>query len=353
MRTTYLYTKLTLVLTMIALALACSSHEDDTTLPKPEPPVTPAPEPDSPLIISNGVVTGIADGYTEAIFPASVKRIAKDAFKSNKQIQKLTLNEGLEVIEEDAFIFSTIAEINFPSTLKEIGPYAFYNCAALTTADLSRTKVTDLPEGAFGISGLQSANLPSTLINIGAQAFLNTTKLANLTIPVRVQKVGNEAFRESGLITVLLPNNLSFMEQRVFYLCPNLQEVKTHGEIINDAPDGKMQESCFEGCPEISVFEIPLNMRNIGQGQLAQNKKLKSIIIPANISYIAFSAFNNTGIEYVTVEPTIPPTVQLVGGTAWYGFPDTVVSITVPTGTADAYKMAEGWKTFADKIKEQ
>lgn len=349
MKTTYLYAKFILIMTMIALTFACSSKEDSSIIPDPQPPT--GPETDTPLIIKNGVVTGVAEGTTDIIFPKGVKRIQKDAFKNNISIRKLTLNEGLEVIEEDAFIFSSLTEINFPSTLKEVGKYAFYECKNLSKADMSLTSITILPDGTFGSSGIQSVTFPTSLQEIGAQAFINTSNLTAVEIPVNVKSLGNEAFRKCGATSVLLPNNLSFMDQRTFYLCPNLQEVKTYGQITVNNPNGAMKESCFQGCPEIIIFEIPQNMRSIAQGQLAGNNKIESIIIPANINYIAFSAFNNTGIKTVTVLPATPPAVGLAAGVAWYGFPDNVTSIMVPTGTVDSYKAASGWKEFANKIQ--
>lgn len=357
MKTTYLCTKLMLVLAMTVLTFACSSHEDNS-ITKPEIPVTPdpepEPEPDTPLHISNGVVTGIDEGVSVVVFPASVKRIQKSAFMHNKEILELTLNEGLETIEEEAFLSSTLTKINFPSTLKEIGTSAFYKCSSLSMADLSRTKITVLPEASFGLSGLQSVILPSTLTDIGLQAFQRTTNLTTVKIPVNVKSIGNEAFRETGATSVLLPNNLSLMKQRAFYLCPNLQEVKTHGTIIQDAKEATMQEDCFKGCPKLTVFEIPQNIRRINQGILTGNAKLESIIIPIHVNFIAFSAFDKTGIKNVIVLPSIPPTVELIGEVAWdawYGFPDTVTGITVPAGTVEAYKAAAGWKGYASKIQ--
>lgn len=358
MKTTHLHTKLILALAMTALTWACSSPEDNSLLNKPEIPATPEPEPEpephTPLQISNGVVTGIDAGYTEVVFPAKVKRIQKDAFKNNKQIRKLTLNEGLEVIEETAFSHTSLEEINFPSTLKEIGKYAFYGCSGLSTADLSGTKITALPEGSFGHSGLERFIFPSSLTDIGTQAFLNTTKLTNIEIPVHVKSIGNEAFRQTGATTVFLPNNLSNIGQRAFYLCQNLREVKNHGKITQDAPEATIQVSCFEDCPELTVFEIPQNIRRIEQGVLSKSKKVKNITIPANVSYIAFRAFralDGAGIETVTVQSATPPTAQLMFDIAWHAFPENVTNITVPAGTVEAYKTAAGWQEFADKIQ--
>lgn len=360
MKMIHLHSKLTLAIAMTALTLACSSPEDNSLLAKPEIPATPdptpdpTPEPHTPLHISNGVVTGIDVGYTEVVFPANVKRIQKNAFNNNKQIRKLTLNEGLEVIEEATFAFSSLEEINFPSTLKEVRKYAFNGCSNLSKADLSHTKISVLPEGLFGNSGLETVVLPTNLTDIGAQAFLNTTKLTSIGIPVNVKSIGNEAFRQTGATSVFLPNNLSSIGQRAFYLCPNLQEVKTHGKITQDAPDATIQESCFEGCAKLTVFEIPQNIRRIEQGILSKNIKVKSITIPANVNYIAFNAlraFEDAGLETVTVQSTTPPKAQLMFDIAWDAFPENVVSISVPAGTAETYKKAAGWQEFADKIQ--
>ena len=344
-----LHAKFVLAMVIITLMFACSPSDDNSLSTNPEPPVQPDPNPKSPLHITNGVVTGVDEGYSEIVFPKEVKRIQKEAFSYNTKIKKLTLNEGLEVIGEDAFFNSSIEEISFPSTLKEIEKYAFYHCKSLIKADLSRTKITSLPEGTFGYSELQSVSLPTSLTEIGSQVFLKTPKLTTIEIPLNVRSLGNEAFRESGLVSVRLPNNLSFLDQRVFYLCPNLQEVKTYGDIIVDDPNGSIEAYCFVLSPEIVTFEIPQNIRIIGQGVL-NSQKVESITIPANVKQIEFSAFNNSGIKTVIVKPTTVPTARLAS-TKWYGFPENVTSIQVPAGTAEQYKAASGWNEFANKIQ--
>lgn len=352
MKAIHLFVKALFAIAIIALISSCSSHEDDSLLPKPETPIEPEPEPtpdpDSPLEIVNGVLIRVKDGHEEITLPANVKRIQKEVFLG-KEIRKVTLNEGLEVIEEDAFAASTLEEINFPSTLKEIGKYAFYRCEKLATVDLSRTKVTILPENIFGYAGLQSVVFPSTLVKIEAQAFLGTAQLGAIEVPASTTSIGNEAFRECGATTVRLPNNLAFIDQRGFYYCPNLQKVTTYGVITKDDSSATMSTSSFEGCPQISIFEIPSNMRRIEQGILGVNKEVKNITIPLNVNYMAFSAFGNTGIEEVIVEPTTPPAIQ--DFPAWYGFPKDVRSIKVPNGTVAQYKAAIGWNEFANVIQ--
>ena len=59
---------------------------------------------------------------------------------------------------------------------------------------------------------------------------------------------------------------------------------------------------CLEGCPQLTRFEIPQSIRILGQGLLGGNRKVTQLTIPANVTQINFSAFNNTGIKEVKVE---------------------------------------------------
>lgn len=346
MKALFPYMKFIFAAAALYVISACSSHEGEGLLPEPAPPAVTV----SHLHISDGVVTGVDEGYSDIVFPAGVKSIQAAAFSGNRDITRLTLNDGIEIIGPDAFFDSSIAEINFPSSLKEIGEYAFYNCVNLTAADMGGTGVTILPEGAFGYSGLRSVTLPQALTEIGIQAFLKTSGLEYIDIPANVNSLGNEAFRETGATAVNLPNNISFLDQRVFYMCPNLKEVRTYGGITVDVPGSSIQSYCFTGCPEIVVFEIPGNIRRISQGLLNGSYKLERIVVPANVNYIDFSAFDNSGIRNVTVEPVTPPSARLAGS-KWYGFPEDVSVIQVPAGTAEQYKAAPGWSEFAGKIQ--
>lgn len=91
--------------------------------------------------------------YIEDItIPSSVKRIEEKAFHRVSKLNKLELPEGLEFIGKDAFAYCfsenykddkhpelpETTEIVIPSTVKEIGDYAFFQCEKVS-------KVTMLP----------------------------------------------------------------------------------------------------------------------------------------------------------------------------------------------------------------
>ena len=300
----------------------------------------------SPVRVENGVLTEILKGYNEIILPNSVKSIPKDAFR-NSQINKVVLNEGLKSIGDMAFFNSTVQEIVFPSTLEQLKEDIFYYCYNLKKADLSKTKITKLPASTFVYAGIEEVLLPVTLKEIGSQAFLKTSQLKTIDIPENVSTIGQEAFRESGITTVKLPNGVTNIASRAFYYCPELTEVITYGTMSNDDPNAMIHAYCLEGCPKLTRFEIPQSIRILGQGLLGGNRKVTQLTIPANVTQINFSAFNNTGIKEVKVEGTTPPQVL---ERVWYGFPDDITIIRVPAESVDKYKNANGWKDYTNKI---
>lgn len=208
-------------------------------------------------------------------------------------------------------------------------------------------KLTKLPASTFVYAGVEEVLLPATLKEIGAQAFLKTSQLKTIEIPENVKTIGLEAFRESSVTTVKLPNGVTTMAQRAFYYCPELAEVTTYGSAFNDDPEAMIHPYCLEGCPKLARFEIPESIRILGQGLLGGNKKVTQLTIPANVTQINFSAFNNTGIKEVKVEGITPPQVF---EKVWYGFPNDITVIRVPAESVEKYKNANGWRDFTNKI---
>lgn len=300
-----------------------------------------------PFRMQNGTITEITASSEEITLPAHTVAIAPRAGMFCKAT-RIVFNDGLQSIGELAFYGASITEIELPATLQTIGQEAFYQCSSLRRADLSQTALTTLPSRIFAYSGLAEIAWPGQLEEIGAQAFLSTSQLTQLRIPESVRQIGNEAFRESSLRSVTLPNSIRHITTRAFYLCKTLEEVTTYG--ITATIDGTLESACFERCPAITLFEIPESMAILGRGLLTGNSRLTTIRIPPYVQQIDFGAFDNTGIREVWVEATTPPAIIRYHG-QWYGFPKDVQAIHVPAGTIDAYRAAEGWNSFTPIIQ--
>ena len=118
----------------------------------------------------------------EVYFPSTIKRVESLTFEGHSELEKVVLNEGLEIIEEDAFTdCSSLKEINIPLTVREMGYRAFKGCTSLSDVVL--------PEGLNSIgfecfegTSLSTFTIPSTVEIVGKNAFVNCKNLTNLYV---------------------------------------------------------------------------------------------------------------------------------------------------------------------------
>lgn len=302
-----------------------------------------------PLRIEQGTLTEIQPvGGGELLLPTGVVAIA-DRAGMFCDAERIVFPEGLRSIGQMAFYGARMTEVVLPASLEELGQEAFYQCSALRRADLSRTTLTRLPARLFAYTGLEEVVWPAGLTEIGRQTFLGTSQLTRLTLPATLQTIALEAFRESALQSVTLPNAIASIESRAFYLCSSLREVLTTGATPT-VPQGNLGSSCFERCPALETLTLPGGLVTIGRNILVGNKQVNSIRIPSSVTRVAFGAFDNSALREVYVEPLLPPSVETVSG-QWYGFPSNVAAIHVPAGSVAAYREAAGWSSFAGVIQ--
>lgn len=302
-----------------------------------------------PLRIEQGTLTEIQPiGGGELLLPTGVVAIA-DRAGMFCDAERIVFPEGLRSIGQMAFYGARMTEVVLPASLEELGQEAFYQCNALRRADLSRTTLTRLPARLFAYTGLEEVVWPAGLTEIGRQTFLGTAQLTRLTLPATLQTIALEAFRESALQSVTLPNAIASIESRAFYLCSSLREVLTTGATPT-LPQGNLGSSCFERCPALETLTLPSGLTTIGRNILVGNKQVSSIRIPSSVTRVAFGAFDNSALREVYVEPLLPPSVETVSG-QWYGFPSNVAAIHVPAGSVAAYREAPGWSSFAGVIQ--
>ena len=149
--------------------------------------------------------TVIKSGETE---PYHVTEVADDAFHFSggsayfNGLKQVILPEGIKRIGTRAFrVNFDLTEFHFPSTLEEIGAYAFvFSEKNMKTIDLSNTKITSLPNEVFtdnpifgSFPGVTTIKLPQTLQEIGSSVFSNSL-VKTLEIPYNVHSMNTNAF---------------------------------------------------------------------------------------------------------------------------------------------------------------
>ena len=153
-----------------------------------------------------------------------------------KKLTKLSLPANLTAIPANCFQDSKVTDLTFTAAkLATIGDAAFKG-AALTSIDLSETKVTVIPASAFfEAKALATVTLPADLTEIGAAAFY-TTALTSIAIPEKVTTVGAWAFEKCEALATVTGMT-------------KVEEIKT---------------ATFRGCKALTAFEVPATVTSIG-----------------------------------------------------------------------------------------
>ncbi|WP_455634167.1 leucine-rich repeat protein, partial [Parabacteroides sp.] len=119
--------------------------------------------------------------------------------------------------------------------------------------------ITAIASSAFEKTALTGIKLPSTLQEIGSYAFHGTTQLTSIEIPASVKKIGVDAFMDSGLtsVTFVEGDNLKEIGEEAFYgiQLERLSIPKGVETIVKGA---------FGGCKKLKSVTIPESVTTIG-----------------------------------------------------------------------------------------
>ena len=205
--------------------------------------------------------------------PETVTEIGQKAFKDASSVENVTFAvntetgkvKGVEKIGISAFDgCSSLQELVLPETVTEVLQGAFANEGALVKADMSRTaslKKWD-KESFKGDTALAEVILPTaggiTAIPDGAFAGCTTLTGENLKIPKNIVTITANAFKESGLKKLYIPNQVTTIGASAFEACKNLEDVHISNNI------SIISQSTFKNCEKLKKIEIPVKVEKIG-----------------------------------------------------------------------------------------
>lgn len=205
--------------------------------------------------------------------PETVTEIGQKAFKDASSVENVTFAvntetgkvKGVEKIGISAFDgCSSLQELVLPETVTEVLQGAFANEGALAKADMSRAaslKKWD-KESFKGDTALAEVVLPTaggiTAIPDGAFAGCTSLTGENLKIPKNIVTITANAFKESGLKKLYIPNQVTMIGASAFEACKNLEDVHISNNI------SVISQSTFKNCEKLEKIEIPVKVDQIG-----------------------------------------------------------------------------------------
>lgn len=180
-----------------------------------------------------------AEGDVVAKFYKTGNRIKPDGFTWSDTGDVFTFEEGDEyrlVVEGNGPIgdLATAEGTNITSAFGWMLQSVMYMKGATNTCIMPYVKelvicdgITSIGNYAFcGASGLEKLSIANTVTNIGDYAFLYDINLENVKLPNKIENIGLDAFRETKIQNITIPNSVKKLSGFIFTNCGNLARIK-------------------------------------------------------------------------------------------------------------------------------
>lgn len=209
--------------------------------------------------------------------------------------------------------------------------------------------------------------IDDSVTKIGDCAFYLLNNIVDIYLPDGLKSIGQESFTKNGLTEIFIPSSVELINSRAFSQCFSLKKVvfennsklKTLGweafgicsqlESIDFGDYSELLvigEDAFSECYELSSvnFGKKSKLTTIEEYAFSSCHKITEMTLPETIKEIGNSAFGD--LTTLTVLAKEPP---VFGGGGYY-FNRSIQEIRVPRDSVEAYKTAEEWDEYADKI---
>ncbi|MFW6015143.1 MAG: leucine-rich repeat domain-containing protein [bacterium] len=292
--------------------------------------------------------------------------IGTDTFKKNTKIKKVIIEDGIEIIGEEAF-FSCInlVEVTIPESVKEVSSKSFWGTPWLHKQDdefiivgdgilllynenkeevkipdnvksighrafgflhydyrgydlidseikkiILHKNITNIGDYAFtGLVELEEINLHNGITNIGYYAFAGCRKLKTIDLPSGISRIEPGTFSNcNSLEKILVPNSVNEIGYRAFNKCHKIEEI--------NIPSGvkKIDFGTFSSCENLKEIKLPNGIEEIDNDAFYGCESLEEIFLPHGVTKIGSSAFD---FCINLLEVYIPETVKNIGGNAF------------------------------------
>lgn len=268
-----------------------------------------------------------------------------------------------------------ITEVVFPNGITTVKEGAMYGASCITSALIIPNTVTTIGQVAFrNCNNIPSISIPNSLMTIGNAAFKGCSSLIALNIPNTIATIGSEAFYDCNIQNVYydgtqyewetLINKSIFTHNFNLYInnvrVVNVVLTKDSGysfahttiESVDTGSLTSIGAYKLDSCKSLSNVNIREGVTTIGGTSFSGCTSLVEITIPSTVTSMGIRVFQNCpNLERVIMRPTTPPTIgfQLFNYSNRYRI---YVPYSSDHSILAAYKTADGWIDYEDKIFE-
>lgn len=201
--------------------------------------------------------------------------------------------------------------------------------------------VTQIGTEAFADTAIVSVTLPDTIVSFGPSAFENTA-LTEITIPQRVGTIPDNCFRDcEALQTVRFRDGaeLSVIGSYAFSGCVSLKlndlfVVDASGNVTETDDTSfpssltEIREGAFMGASSLRRVFLPASLQRLGDRAFYETSELMYAVFDrSEPAVLGTEAFYSSGLSYLNFRIYVPEVSRYVaGGTNWTALGDKLVS---------------------------
>lgn len=243
----------------------------------------------------------------------------------------------------------------------EIGEYVFAQTGEDTVQTCNGSLFLPEDISTIGHYAFQNVDfnviMPDGVREIGQGAFAGCRRFVTAKLPDKLEIIGQDAFRRSGLSdTVFIPNSVMEIGSSAFAECDGLEafDVDSHNQffgvvdgILYDVegahliqyPGGKtdscfvvpftvtdVEDAAFAGCPHLHSVSFSNNDTSLWKEGFLNCKGLETVDLPSNLGIISDGLFSGCSL---LKEVYIPENVSLIGQKAFLDC-SSLMSVTIP-----------------------
>ena len=188
-----------------------------------------------------------------------VTSIGNYAFRDCTSIISVTGGDNIEAIGEHAFTYcKSLESFTISSKVTQINRSTFESCTALSNIVIPNS-VTIIDDYAFAYTNIQNLDIPNSVTRIGNNTFYRCTNLKSVTFGNSVETIGEFCFTGDPITDVILPQSLKSIASRAFWECSALKNV------IIESNTTSLGESLFAYCniENVTIKSKPTNINQI------------------------------------------------------------------------------------------
>lgn len=221
----------------------------------------------------NGFTKRIAETNTDKIevlnIPEGVEEICVNAFYNVPILKKVILPKSLKIINDYAFMGSSLEEIKFQSVVR-------------------------LRDGVFDRTQLKNINC--NLDSIGTGVFEGCKELESVKLNGNIRDIPPYTFADClNLKEVEMSENIYVIGCEAFFNNTSLEHIKLPKLLYT------LGDSAFSYCTSLNSIDLPHDLNNIGDNAFVNCTKLKSLVIPNNTKIIGKNIVMDSGVKNITL----------------------------------------------------